>query len=155
MGFSSLIYNDNTNLCVSKDGVQSIPVFTIRTGFEKNTKPKLGMPYAEQVGNLGSEFYVSAEHPLTLSAHFSTSNLVFTTDCLATFRFQPEAGKDYEIFAMAGNRNAISTGVCQFNLSEIREGYVNEKGIRKGIPVASTEVWIEGQKGWSEHCKKP
>jgi hypothetical protein len=147
-----LVYPDNQNECVSREGATKFPVHTNTSGFAGESTTKIGMPFGTTFnGKWGSEFYIPAGTPMTIGATYSGGSERLSVSCQRAFRFRPEVGRDYQLFFFAG-AVSMTQGACQFELGEIKEGRSDSRGNAIVTSVPFTPVWTEGSREWKERC---
>lgn len=143
---SVVAYPNQDGFCFdtsSKEG-KELKVHLNTTGWDGFATKKIGMPFVNDHSKLfGTEFYVSSKDPITFTTYASANTGVSRISCSSAFKFQFQAGKDYQITLLPD----FST--CTSGLSDI----TNFKSGDKLETIKTDPIFVKGSPAWKLLCK--
>jgi hypothetical protein len=145
--------NSDADNCLKEKGSVSLPFHENSSGFAGDSEIKIGMPLGDTYwGKIGAEMYISATSPITIGVEYSATGTVYRTYCGKAFRFQPNAGKDYQLSFMFGDSpNGRS---CILDFKEVSEGDLDSTGKLTSPNVPYVPVIANGSPAWELVCVK-
>lgn len=130
-------------LKVNNAEARSIPINT-NFGLSINIPKKIGMPFVDEHSkSFGTEYYVSSKEPMVFTTSSNTLKGNTSVTCISAFRYQFEAGKDYQISLYPDPKS------CVASLSDI----TNFKPGDKLDVINLDPIAVKGSPAWDTLCK--
>lgn len=145
---TALLYPDAPGLCFEGKirEAQMLPIHLNTTIWRPQAKKKIGMPFVDEYSKLyGAEFYIDTKSPLLLTNQILKNNFYTIGSCLIGFKYQFEAGKDYQLMV------SVTDKTCSSELTDITNFNPTEKS--KVVPIIP--LIMPGNPLWNALCTKP